>query len=142
MDVAFDLFRALGLALAAGVLIALVPSRRVADAAALLAGAALGLWMVLGDRDGWWWAAVLTGVAGGLLAASAAGGLFARVRARLADAGAGGVILYAIIAALVIAGATLLFPPLALLAGAALGWLLYTGRRREGEKYAGLRILR
>ena len=33
-------------------------------------------------------------------------------------------------------------PPIALLALAFLAWLLLGGRRRAGEKYAGLRILR
>jgi hypothetical protein len=45
-------------------------------------------------------------------------------------------------AALLAAGASVLFPPLAILVLAALAWLLMGGRRREGEKYAGLRILR
>ena len=35
-----------------------------------------------------------------------------------------------------------LLPPLAIVFVAALAWLLIGGRRREGEKYAGLRILR
>jgi hypothetical protein len=35
-----------------------------------------------------------------------------------------------------------LFPPLAILVVGALVWLLAGGRRRQGEKYAGLRILR
>ena len=37
---------------------------------------------------------------------------------------------------------SILFPPLALLVLGALAWLLTGGRRRAGEKYAGLRILR
>ena len=37
---------------------------------------------------------------------------------------------------------SVLFPPLALLVIAGLVWLLVGGRRRAGEKYAGLRILR
>ena len=40
------------------------------------------------------------------------------------------------------AGLSILFPPLALFVIGALVWLLAGGRRREGEKYAGLRILR
>ena len=40
------------------------------------------------------------------------------------------------------AGLSILFPPLAILVVAALAWLLIGGRRRAGEKYAGLRILR
>jgi hypothetical protein len=43
---------------------------------------------------------------------------------------------------LVACGLSILFPPLALLVLAGLLWLLLGSRRREGEKYAGLRILR
>ena len=39
-------------------------------------------------------------------------------------------------------GYSVLFPPLAILVIGALAWLLAGGRRRTGEKYAGLRILR
>jgi hypothetical protein len=35
-----------------------------------------------------------------------------------------------------------LFPPLAIIVVVALAWLLRGGQRRQGEKYAGLRILR
>jgi hypothetical protein len=40
------------------------------------------------------------------------------------------------------AGLSILFPPLAILVIGGLVWLLAGSRRREGEKYAGLRILR
>ena len=50
--------------------------------------------------------------------------------------------LYAEGAALLGAGLSVLFPPLAVLVVAALAWLLLGGRRRQGEKYAGLRILK
>ena len=50
--------------------------------------------------------------------------------------------LYAEGAALAAAGLSILFPPLALLVIGGLLWLLLGGRRRAGEKYAGLRILR
>ncbi len=33
-------------------------------------------------------------------------------------------------------------PPVGPLAVLAMAWLLWAGRRREGQKYAGLRILR
>ena len=49
---------------------------------------------------------------------------------------------YAEGAAVAAAGLSILFPPLALLVIGALVWLLAGGRRREREKYAGLRILR
>ena len=45
-------------------------------------------------------------------------------------------------AALAAAGLSVLFPPLAILVIAGLVALLVGGRRRSGEKYAGLRILR
>ena len=50
--------------------------------------------------------------------------------------------LYAEGAGLVAAGISVLFPPLAVLVIGALIALLLGGRRRAGEKYAGLRILR
>ena len=68
--------------------------------------------------------------------------LFARVRTRL-DAGAAGLLpVYREALALVAAALSVLFPPLAILVIAGLIWLLAGSRRRQGEKYAGLRILR
>ena len=55
---------------------------------------------------------------------------------------AGTLPLYAEGAALAAAGVSVLFPPLAILVIAGLIALLVGGRRRSGEKYAGLRILR
>jgi hypothetical protein len=43
---------------------------------------------------------------------------------------------------MVIAALSILLAPVALLAVGLFVWLLAGGRRREGEKYAGLRILR
>ena len=54
----------------------------------------------------------------------------------------GALPVYGEAAALAAAGASILFPPLAILVIAALAWLLLGSRRRAGEKYAGLRILR
>ena len=67
--------------------------------------------------------------------------LFARVRTRL-GAEAGLLPLYREAAALAAAGLSVLFPPLALVIVGGLVFLLFGGQRREGEKYAGLRILR
>jgi hypothetical protein len=87
-------------------------------------------------------AGIVAGAAAAALGFFAARSLFGRVRRRL-DADAHGVLpLYGEGAALLAAGASVLFPPLAILVLAALAWLLMGGRRREGEKYAGLRILR
>jgi hypothetical protein len=89
---------------------------------------------------------VVPGIVGGVAAAAlgffAARSLFVRVRRRL-DPDAQGVLpAYGEAAGLVGAGASVLFPPLAILVIGALVWLLAGGRRRAGEKYAGLRILR
>jgi hypothetical protein len=94
------------------------------------------------DRHADW----IPGVAGGIIAAAigsfAARSLFDRVRRRLDAAAAEALPVYGECVAAVAAGASVLFPPLAILVIAGLLWLLRGGRRREGEKYAGLRILR
>jgi hypothetical protein len=87
-------------------------------------------------------AGLLVALAAAALAWFAVRPLFARVRVRL-DAGAAGLLpLYREALALAAAGLSVLFPPLALVVIAGLVFLLAGGRRREGEKYAGLRILR
>jgi hypothetical protein len=68
--------------------------------------------------------------------------LLARTRKRLDAEAAGALPLYAEGAGLVAAGASVLFPPLAVIVIGGLLALLLGGRRRAGEKYAGLRILR
>jgi Domain of unknown function (DUF4126) len=82
------------------------------------------------------------GVLCAVLAAAAARDLFARVRSRLDDQAAGALPLYAEGAALITAIAAVLAPPLSIVAIGFLAWLLQGGRRRSGEKYAGLRVLR
>jgi uncharacterized protein DUF4126 len=85
---------------------------------------------------------IVAGVAAAALGFFAARSLFGRVRRRL-DADAQSVLpLYGEGSALAAAGLSVLFPPLAIVVIAALAWLLAGGRRRAGEKYAGLRILR
>ncbi len=87
-------------------------------------------------------AGVVAGAVCALLALVAVPPLFTRVRARL-DRGAAGLLpLYREGLALAAAGLAVLFPPLALVILAVLLVLLTGSRRREGEKYAGLRILR
>jgi hypothetical protein len=85
---------------------------------------------------------VLLGAAAAALGFVAARDLFARVRRRLDAEAAGALPVYAEGLALAGAGLSILFPPLAVLVIGALAWLLLGGRRREGEKYAGLRVLR
>jgi uncharacterized membrane protein HdeD (DUF308 family) len=85
---------------------------------------------------------VLLGAAAAVLGFLAARSLFTRVRRRLDADAASALPIYAEGAALAAAGLSILFPPLAVLVLGAFAWLLAGGRRREGEKYAGLRILR
>ena len=54
----------------------------------------------------------------------------------------GALPVYADGASLVLAALSVAAPPLSLVALAVCLWLLFRRRRREGEKYAGLRVLR
>ncbi len=96
----------------------------------------------MADRDNPVVAGILLGAACAALGFLAARSLFGRVQKRLDPEAQGALPVYAEGAALAAAGLSLLFPPLALLVLAGLGFLLAGGRRRQGEKYAGLRILR
>jgi hypothetical protein len=68
--------------------------------------------------------------------------VFARARARLDAEAAAAVPLYAETAAVLLAALSVVAPPIGVIGLVALGWLWLAGRRREGQKYAGLRILR
>jgi hypothetical protein len=106
---------------------------------------ALGVLVAAGsvaDRSSDWWAGAIAGLLCAALGFQAARQLFSRVRRRLDAQAAGALPVYAEGAAVAAAGLSILFPPLALVVIGALLWLLAGGRRREGEKYAGLRILR
>jgi hypothetical protein len=96
----------------------------------------------LADEHYAWW----PGLAGGLLCAGlahlAARSLFGRTRARLDRDAAAALPVYAEGAGLLVAGLSVLAPPVGLVALAFVLWLLVTGRRREGRKFAGLRVLR
>jgi Domain of unknown function (DUF4126) len=112
-----------------------------------LAGVALALGALVAagsvaDRSDEWWAGAIVGLACAALGFQATRSLFSRVRRRLDDQAASALPVYAEGAALGAAALSILFPPLALLVIGALIWLLTGGRRRAGEKYAGLRILR
>jgi hypothetical protein len=116
-------------------------------ATAALQGIAIGLGALLfaatlDDRHAVWW----PGLIGGLLVAGLAGAavrdLFGRVRGRLDRDAAAALPIYAEGIAVVLAALSILIPPVSVIAVGFLIWLLAGGRRREGEKYAGLRILR
>src|SRR4051794_40936401 len=111
----------------------------------LVCALALGALQAAGsiaDHSSDWWPGIPVGVAAASLGFLSARSLFSRVSARLDADTAKALPLYAEGLALLGAGLSVLFPPLAVLLVAALAWLLIGGRRREGEKYAGLRILR
>src|SRR5215207_331545 len=117
------------------------PLRYALLALALVLGALLAAGSVA-DRSSEWWAGAIAGVAAAALGFQAASQLFGRVRRRLDDQAAAALPVYAEGVAIAAAGLSILFPPLALSVIGGLAWLLAGGRRREGEKYAGLRILR
>jgi hypothetical protein len=88
------------------------------------------------------WIGLLAGPFLAVLGWFAIGGLVERVRGRLEPDQAALLTAYADAAALVLAAIAIFVPPLALLAIPGFVILLMGGRRREGQKYAGLRILR
>ncbi|HYM58056.1 MAG TPA: hypothetical protein VES79_08835 [Solirubrobacteraceae bacterium] len=96
----------------------------------------------LADHDHPVVAGALAGAAAATLGYVASRSLLRRTRRRLDVETAAALPLYVEGVAMVAAGVSILFPPLALLVIGALVALLVGGRRRAGEKYAGLRILR
>jgi hypothetical protein len=115
------------------------------DVLALLLGMALGALLFAGtlaDGGNETWIGLLLGPLCAVLGWVAVGGLIERVRNRLEADQAALLTAYADGAALLLAALAIFVPPLGYLAVAAFVFLLLGGRRREGEKYAGLRILR
>jgi hypothetical protein len=89
------------------------------------------------------WPGLIGGVACAAVGIAGSRPLLARVRARLdAAAAAVGPPLIAELAAILIAVLSVLAPPAGPIALALMLWLAITGRGRDGQKYAGLRILR
>ncbi len=88
------------------------------------------------------WPGYPAGVACAIVGLAATRPLFARVRARLDAQAAGAVTLYAEAFAVVVAVLSVVAPPLGVVALLALLWMVFAARRRSGQKYAGLRILR
>ena len=88
------------------------------------------------------WPGLVAGSLCALLGWLAVGGLVERARSRLEGGAAALLTAYADAAALILAAVAIFLPPASILAIAAFVVLLLGGRRREGEKYAGLRILR
>jgi MFS family permease len=88
------------------------------------------------------WPGLIAGVLCAALGAAATIPLFARVRGRLDPEAASAVPFYAEGIAVATAVLSTVAPPVGLIAVLLLAWLLVAGRRREDQKYAGLRILR
>jgi hypothetical protein len=114
---------------------------------AAIGGVAIGLGALLcaaslDDRSGVWWPGILVGAGCGALAAAASRSILQRTRRRLDAQAAAALPLYAAGLAVAVAALSVAVPPLALLALGFFARLLAGSKRREGEKYAGLRILR
>ncbi len=88
------------------------------------------------------WPGYLGGVVCALVAVLATLPLLVRVRARLDASSVGALPFFVEIAAVLLAVLSVIVPPIGPIALVFLLWLLFAGRRREGQKYAGLRILR
>jgi hypothetical protein len=88
------------------------------------------------------WPGLIAGAVCAALGWRAVGSLIERTRARLGGSPAALLTAYADGAALLLAAIAIFLPPVSILAIIAFVLLLGGGRRREGEKYAGLRVLR
>jgi Domain of unknown function (DUF4126) len=88
------------------------------------------------------WPGLIAGVLCAALGTAATLPLLARVRGRLDPEAAAAVPLYAEGSAVLLAVLSVLLPGVGVVAVGLLLWLLLAGRRRESQKYAGLRILK
>jgi len=88
------------------------------------------------------WPGLVAGAVCAVIGVAATVPLLRRVRARLDSEGADATSLFADGAAVVAAAFSVLAPPVGPLVLLALIWLAVSGRRRQPQKYAGLRVLR
>ncbi len=88
------------------------------------------------------WPGIIGGVIFAAVGAAATQPLLGRVRARLDTEAAAALPLIAEGFALLLAVLSVVAPPVGPIAVLLLVWMMLSGRRREGQKYAGLRILR
>jgi Domain of unknown function (DUF4126) len=121
------------------------PNRRFVELFSGVVGIVLGAMLFAGalaDGGTESWPGLVGGVVCAALGWRAVGGLVERARGRLEGGAAALLTAYADAAALVLAAIAIFLPPASILAIAGFVVLLFAGRRREGEKYAGLRVLR
>jgi hypothetical protein len=121
-----------------------VPERPLESA---LAGIGIGLGALLcaatiADHYDLWWPGLLGGGLCAALAGAATRSLVTRTRARLDAEASAALPVYVDGTSGVLAALAVVVAPISVLALAFFAFLLRGGRRREGEKYAGLRILR
>jgi hypothetical protein len=140
-------------AVAAVMVVSFVLGRREEPGAldAAVAGLAMGVGALLfagsladhgRDSAGWTVLAIVAGIAAAALGNASVRDLAARTAARLDTAARRALPLWFEGVALLLAALSIVLPPVALVALPFLVWLLLGGRKREGGKYAGLRVLR
>ena len=123
--------------------------RRVAEriVESSLQGIGIGLGALLfaatlADNTSDWWPGLLAGGLCAALAVAATRSLIGRVKARLDAAARSALPVYIDGSALLLAALAVVAAPVSAVALGFFAFLLRGGKRREGEKYAGLRILR
>jgi hypothetical protein len=112
-----------------------------------LAGIGIGLGALLfagtlDDRFDIWWPGLLGGALCAAIAGAATRSLLGRTGARLDDAARGALTIYADGLSMILAALAVVVAPVSVVALGFFLFLLRGARRRDGEKYAGLRILR
>jgi hypothetical protein len=138
------------LALLIAVIVVVIAERRGVPEGPLesaLSGIGIGLGALLfaatlADHFDLWWPGLLGGGLCAALAGAATRSLVARTRARLDPEARAALPVYVEGTSIVLAALAVVVAPVSLLALGFFAFLLRGGRRREGEKYAGLRILR
>jgi hypothetical protein len=144
MDFFLAICQALGIALAIGALAGALGPQGGISAVLEWVGAALGAAaaaLSMSADDQAIIAGLVIGAVGGWLAARVISSIVFGA-AKRAETGFGGVGFVVAAAALVLAGLSILLPPISLIALLGLGWLAMARRRRADRKYEGLRILR
>jgi hypothetical protein len=143
MDLYFAACQGLGLALAAGAFSGASAQRGPVGVllliAAMIGGGALFGWS-LDQEDHPAWPGFLAGAAAAAFAFAVVRSFAEGVQARAQEDGYTGAMIA--LAALVLAGISLLLPPVSMLAFAGLVWLYFARRQQAARKYEGLRTLR